>query len=238
MKFSLKKDEKKNINSFSFSFNKKNYIIELKGNNRRVKSFEILLLKYPDFLSIHDNSLVKLFDDPNKAVNEFIHDEGFNGFVIEKKIDSSKGKKINAFKLDLTKITKHLDENGSFGKTTRRQPSKEVVKKMLERSNQKCEITGYKVFSEKELKEKNYSFLSKMLTIVYDHKVPLFKNGSDDPKSLDNWQIISWYANNEKNKVCKSCDEKNCDDCALAYPEKNNIIKPTKQNLKNLNIIK
>ena len=61
--------------------------------------------------------------------------------------------------------------------------------------------------AEKELKEKNLSFLSKMLTIVYDHKVPLFKNGSDDPKSLDNWQIISWYANNEKNKVCKSCED-------------------------------
>lgn len=239
MKFSLKEDKDKKIKKFLFKFKEKNYVIELKGNNRRVQCFEFLLKIYPNFLSVHDEILIKKYDDPNKAMNEFIHDEGFNGFVLEKKINSQKGKKINAYKLDLDKITKHLNEGGDFGKTTRKQPNKNVRDQLIKRSNLCCEITGYKLFENKQkLKETNTSFLSKMLVCVYDHKVPLFKKGDDDPNKIDNWQIISEYANNEKNKVCKSCTESDCSNCALAYPEKNSIIKPTNQNLKNLNILK
>ena len=47
---------------------------------------------------------------------------------------------------------------------------------------------------------------------------------------------ISEYANREKNKICKTCNEEDCSNCALAFPEKNNIIKPSGQNLKNLKI--
>ena len=85
-----------------------------------------------------------------------------------------------------------------------------------------------------KLEKNKTNFMSKMLEIVFDHRVPLFKGGSDDNTNLDNWQVLSWYVNNEKNKVCKNCYENNCDDCALAYPENSEKIKPTNQNLKDL----
>ena len=87
------------------------------------------------------------------------------------------------------------------------------------------------------MKENKTIFMSKMLEIVFDHRVPLFKGGSDDNTKIDNWQVLSWYVNNEKNKICKNCYEISCDECALAYPEKNQKIKPTKQNLKDLFIL-
>jgi len=239
MNFKLKVNHlnNKKISLFEFNYNKKDYKLGFYGNNRRVKSFELLLKKYPEYLSIHDSLIVSLFDDPNKAVNEFIHDEGFNGFVLEKKIISKKNKKINAYKLNLDKICKHLDRDGIFGKQTRRQPTKFIQNQLIKRSNGKCAITGYKLFTDSKLKKNKFNFLSKMLTMVFDHRVPIFKGGSDDSKSINNWQIISYYVNNEKNKVCKNCYEQNCNDCALAYPEKSKKIKPTNQRLNKLNIL-
>ena len=231
-------ENKKKITIFKFTFNKKKYKLEFKGKGRRVNSFSWLLKAYPNYFNVHDEEITKIYDDSNKAVNEFIHDEGFNGFVLEKKESSSieKNNKVKSYKLDLEKICKHLDRNGVFTKQIRKQPNSKVIKKLLKRSKSCCEITGYKLFTAKELKEKKYNYLSRMLEIVFDHKVPIFKGGSDDNAKIDNWQVLSWYANNEKNKICKNCYENNCNNCALAYPEDNSVIKPTAQSLKDCKI--
>ncbi|MDC3091898.1 hypothetical protein OA848_05880 [Rickettsiales bacterium] len=78
--------------------------------------------------------------------------------------------------------------------------------------------------------------MNKLLTTNFDHRVPLFKGGDNNPHSLKNWMLISEYANQEKNKVCKVCHELDCNNCALAYPENNSIIKPTGQSLEDYNI--
>jgi len=143
---------------------------------------------------------------------------------------------VDCFKLDLDKICSHLDREGDFGKQVRKQPNNKIVKELIKRSDSCCAITGYKLLKADKLKKAKISFLSKMLELVFDHRVPIFKGGSDDNTKIDNWQILSWYANNEKNKVCKNCYEKNCDNCALAYPEKSNTIKPTGQSLKDCKI--
>lgn len=225
---------KKKKTIFKWNFNKKNYALEFSGEGRRPQSFGWLLRAYPDYFNVHDESITKKYKDSNKAINEFIKDEGFDGFVLEKKIKASNNEKVNSFKLDLPKICKHLDREGKFTKQVRRQPIKAIKDKLIERSMSSCEITGYKLFSKNELDINKTNFMSKMLEIVFDHRVPLFKGGSDDNTKIDNWQVISWYVNNEKNKVCKNCYETNCEECALAFPENNEEIKPTKQNLKDL----
>jgi len=232
--------DKKETTIFEWSFNKKNYHLPFRGQGRRVKSFEWLLESYPNYFNVHDPKITKKYDDSNKAVNELIHDEGFNGFVFEKKNTSSIGKKnkVKSYKLDLEKICKHLDRGGSFAKKVRRQPNKKIMKQLLIRSKSCCEITGYTLFTNKNLKKKiNNIFLSRMLEIEFDHKVPIFKGGSDDNSKLDNWQVLSKYVNKEKNKICTDCYLENCDNCALAYPEKSSVIKPTGQSLKNCKII-
>ena len=233
-KYEIIEKDKKKITIFKWHFNKKDYSLEFAGTGRRTHSFGWLLEKYPEYFNVHDELITKKYKDSNKAVNEFIKDEGFDGFVLEKKIQASNNEKVNSFKLDLPKICKHIDRDGKFAKQVRRQPNKVIKSELLKRSMSSCEITGYKLFSKKELKKNKTNFMSKMLEIVFDHRVPLFKGGSDDNTNLDNWQVLSWYVNNEKNKVCKNCYENNCDDCALAYPENSIKIKPTKQNLKDL----
>jgi hypothetical protein len=95
--------DRKETTVFEWNFNKKNYHLRFNGQGRRVKSFEWLLEAYPDYFNVHDPKITKKYDDSNKAVNELIHDEGFNGFVFEKKDTSSIGKKnkVKSYKLDL-----------------------------------------------------------------------------------------------------------------------------------------
>lgn len=232
-KVTLYKNKKK-VTIFKFIFKNKEYELIFNGEGRRVQSFSWLLKTFPQYFNVHDEAITKIYKDSNKAINEFIKDEGFDGFVLEKKINASNNEKVNSYKLDLEKICNHLDRGGSFTKKTRRQPNQEIKQQLLKRSKNCCEITGYQLFTNNKLKEKKFSFLSKMLEVVFDHRIPLFKGGSDDNTKIDNWQVLSWYVNNEKNKVCKNCYENSCDNCALAFPKKSKIIKPTRQNLKNL----
>jgi hypothetical protein len=229
-------EKNKTVSIFEFTFKKKTYKIPFAGENRRIKSFEFLLEAYPDFFGVHDEKITKLYKDSNKAINEFIIQEGFQGFVLEEKKNASNDEKVNFYKIDLEKICQHLDRGGNFAKQVRKQPNIKIKEELLKRSDSCCEITGYKLFTKNELRKRNINFLSTMLEIVFDHKIPIFKGGSDDNTKIDNWQILSWYANNEKNKVCKSCYEKSCDNCALAYPKENSIIKPTGQSLKDCKI--
>lgn len=230
------KENNKTVTIFEFNFKKKLYKILFQGENRRVKSFEFLLEAYPDSFGVHDERITKIYKDSNKAINEFIIQEGFQDFVLEEKKNASNDEKVNFFKLNLDAICKNLDRGGNFAKQVRKQPNSKIKEKLIKRSGSCCEITGYKLLKKNKLDEKNINFLSKMLEIVFDHRVPIFKGGSDDSTKIDNWQILSWYANNEKNKVCKSCYEKSCDNCALAYPNEGSIIKPTGQSLKDCKI--
>jgi hypothetical protein len=103
------KEKNKTVSIFEFKFKNKTYKIPFEGENRRIKSFEFLLKSYPDFFNVHDEEITKIYKDSNKAINEFIIQEGFQGFVLEEKKNASNDEKVNFFKLDLDKICQHLD---------------------------------------------------------------------------------------------------------------------------------
>tara|TARA_B110000483_G_scaffold51474_1_gene63997 strand:- start:1502 stop:2224 length:723 start_codon:yes stop_codon:yes gene_type:complete len=227
------------ISTFSFKNNNKNYSIKFRGKGRRVRSFEFLLKKYPEFMSVHDEDFSSTIKDPNKAMNEFINDEGFKNFVVSRRLNSiGTVSTVDHFKLDLNSICKHLDDNGLFGKIKRRQPTKDLEKILLKMYDSKCSITGFKLFKKTYLKEKKINFFITLLKLEFDHRIPLFKGGSDDNHNPDNWQLMSEYANKEKNKICKTCDGniQTCKKCALAFPDKYSKIYPSGQDLKQLGI--
>lgn len=233
----FKKEFINNHTVFSFEVNNKNYTIPLKGQGRRIASLEFLLKRHPRKMNIHDAEFARMYDDPNKAMNEFINDEGFSGLVEkESKNNPRTGRKVDYYSLRLSQICNFLDNGGEFGKSKRRQPSSIIKKKLYKDQKGLCNISGLKLFRKKELKSKNINFFITLLTLEYEHRVPLFKGGSDDPDKKDNWQLLSEYANKEKNKICKTCleDEEGCKQCALAFPESNKVIKPSNQNLKDL----
>ena len=90
----ISEKNKKKITIFKFNFNKKQYELTFRGQGRRVQSFEWLLKSYPNYLNVHDETITKKYKDSNKAVNEFIKDEGFDGFVLEKKINASNNENV------------------------------------------------------------------------------------------------------------------------------------------------
>ncbi|MDC3091897.1 hypothetical protein OA848_05875 [Rickettsiales bacterium] len=149
---------KKNFNNkfsvFEFIYENVPYKVKIKGDNRRSKSFELLLTKYPKFLSVHDDIIKNLYDDPNKAINEFIHDEGYISFVEEKKITSDKGKKIFSYKLKIPELTEYLNKGGILKNNNRKGLSKNLQIELEQNSQGKCQLTGYKLMNKKELDKK------------------------------------------------------------------------------------
>ena len=228
----------KKISRISFEFNNKDYKLDIEGENRRSICLSVLIDRYPQGISIHDKKFKDILDDTNKAMNEFINDEGYKGFVKKIIKKNTKGRNVDHFTIELDKVCKHLDRGGEFKRQKRRQPNSNIRSEILNKTNSCCAITGYKLYSKKQLKIDNNNFLSKMLELVFDHRVPLFKGGSDSVDEINNWQILSTYVNEEKNKICKNCYEDSCENCSLAFPEKSSIIKPTNQNIKKLKIFK
>jgi len=221
-----------------FTYNNKPYTIRIKGDNRRAKSCHLLLEKYPNYLSIHDKILTDLYDDPNKAVNEFIHDEGFSPFIDEKEVDSGKKRKILSYKIKIPELCKFLDVGGELKPNNRQGLTKNYKNKLIKKCSNRCMITGYKLSYKKNLDEKSHKFMNKLLIMNFDHRTPLFKGGDNSCDDLNNWMLLSEYVNQEKNKICKTCAENNCQGCGLAFPEKSHIIKPSKQNLKEIFVMK
>ncbi len=227
-------------NEFSYKIideHQKKVEIKYKGKTLRLqlkvkRSFTVLkeLLKaYPGFFNIHD--LDNTLSDPNKAHSELRITDGFDNFLIGKK-----GKKqVTLSKIDIDKLFEFCrtdtkdDEYICLAAFQGADAVSESIKKEIyAKFEGRCNITGLKLY---EKTPSGQIFLKHVLTPAYDHRRPKSKNGKDEKP---NYQLISTLANNEKNKICNSCNGKDCERCALAYPEKFNIILPTNQNIKDL----
>ena len=88
----------------------------------------------------------------------------------------------------------------------------------------RCNITKVKLFEKLPSKY----FYKRVLEATYDHRIPLTKGGKDN---ISNLQLTSVLANAEKNNLCNNCHGKDCKFCALAFPEKSEIIQMNGQNI-------
>ena len=103
--------------------------------------------------------------------------------------------------------------------------SKERQLDIYNKFNGKCNITKYELYKNRP---KESLFMKSSLTPAYDHRRPIFQYGPDTDSNI---QLISELANREKNKICLSCKNVDCDHCALAYPENYVIVKANNQNI-------
>jgi len=207
--------------------------VEITYNNKTLRfqlkvkrSFTVLkklLEAYPNFINIH--SLDSILNDPNRAHSDLRISNGFAGFLIEKKVKNVMHVKLDAEKL--FEICKTEDPNKFLTLSPlhlRENLSQQNKNRLYKKFKGKCNITGIKL--QKELKG-SYFFKHSLLA-SYDHRRPISKGGSNE---LFNWQLVSKLVNDEKNKICNTCDVAKCEECALAYPEKFNKILPTGQNI-------
>ena len=215
-------------------------IIEICKNNRCFK-FQLyqkraffvlvkLLDKYPDFMNIHemDND----YHDPNKAFSDLKILEGFEVFILENK---GSDRSISA-KIDLDGLFKYFEanfeDNGNIIINPLSKDRNSISKKrqdaIYEKFKHRCNITGYKLYKQKP---SDSLFMKSSLTPAYDHRRPIFRNGVDADENI---QLISELANREKNKICLTCKNVDCENCALAYPEKFTVIKANNQDINDI----
>lgn len=203
----------------------------LKFQLRVKRSFTVLkeLLKaYPNYFRIHD--LDSVLSDPNKAHSELKTANGFSSFVDEKRGND----RTMEAKIDIERLFKfygHMDSNEFVSlsiKDFRAGLTEEIKDIIFEKFEGKCNITGIKL--SRKLEGIHY-FGKSLVTARYDHRRPASKNGTED---IENFQLLSDYLNAEKNKICNICPKNNCEICALAYPEKYDVIQANEQNIKDL----
>jgi hypothetical protein len=211
--------------------------VEITYNNKTLKfqlkikrSFTVLkeLLKaYPNFINIH--ILDDILNDPNRAHSDLRIGDGFANFLIEKK-DT---RRVMYVKINIEKLFAHLGTTNSakFISLAVSEYRKSLTKKQQDEIYNKfggrCSIT--KISLHKKLPG-NY-FYKHSLLATYNHRIPISKGGTNESS---NWQLLSVLANEEKNKICNICDKNLCKECALAYPEKYDIIQMNGQNIKDL----
>jgi len=194
------------------------------------RSFTVLkkvLEAYPNFINIH--SLDSVLSDPNRAHSELRITNGFANFLIEKRGH----KQVMHVKIDIPKLFRYCkpSEPNEFIRLspmdTRELLSLKDRKELYQKFKGRCNITGIKVYD----KVRGNRFFKSLMIASYDHRRPLSKRGSND---LYNWQLLSKLANDEKTKICNICDGIKCEQCALGYPEKFNIIQPNNQDISEL----
>jgi hypothetical protein len=199
------------------------------------RSFTVLkelLRAYPNFFNVHD--LDTKLHDPNKAHSDLKLANGFANFIIEKR---GSDRSMQA-KIDIENLFKYYGHKDSKQYISLSIPeyrgglTNEIKDIIFEKFNGKCNITGIKL--NRKLQGIHY-FGKSLVTARYDHRKPVSKNGTED---LENFQLLSDYLNSEKNKICNICAKNNCEVCALAYPEKYDIIQANEQNIKELKTIR
>ena len=219
----LDDDEKQ----FEITYNGKTLRFQLKIK-RAFTVMKELLRAYPKFINIH--MLDNILHDPNRAHSDLRIGNGFSNFLIEK----SGRQKVMHVKIDIEKLFKYYGHKESNEFISLALPdyrgtlNEQQLNDIYNKSKGKCNITGIKL--SRELKGIHF-FCKSLVRATYDHRKPISKSGTDES---GNWQLLSVFVNAEKNKICNICNKNNCEKCALAYPEKFDIIQANNQNISNL----
>ncbi|MCY4560934.1 MAG: hypothetical protein OXC03_01180 [Flavobacteriaceae bacterium] len=216
---------------------KKKKIIELTFRGESLKfglkvkrSFTVLvelIRRYPEFMNIHE--LDGTLNDPNRALSSLRREDGYDHFLIEE----SREKQVTFVKLNAIKPFETVNKDTEIIKLwpldNRGNLSPALQKKIFQEFSERCNITG--IGLKENTKFGPVVFMKNAMSLAFDHRKPLSKGGTNQEH---NFQLLSKIANDEKNKICNSCSDPQCDTCALAHPERVSVIFPTGQNISNL----
>ena len=184
-----------------------------------------LLKRYPSFMNIHD--LDGVYHDPNRALSDLRHEDGFEPFIdVERREKQVMYVRVNVAKL-FTAINKKTSVIRLAPYDRRESISEKDKQKIFKDFKGKCNITGVTLRYSDDFDFKDV-FMKNLQLASFDHRKPLVKTGSND---RHNWQLVSRFVNQEKNKICNACILSKCNTCALAHPEKVTTIHPTGQDI-------
>ena len=170
---------------------------------------------------IPPNLIQDSYSDANKPFSELWNEEGFT-FIS----NQTKGK-LRGSKKYVLKKSDHTKLFGVLKKAERTQPKAETKQKILVKQKGSCNLCG-SLLDPKNQTTTPYS--KDRIRPCWDHRIPVEKGGNS---RQDNYQLLCFYCNKSKWQICNTCEfaPKGCMTCALAYPEKINIIKPTQEDI-------
>ena len=229
LKYKFDNNDKNYTVKITEKISKKYIIIKIK-NLRAYIALKHILQKYPDYLNSHDENFEREYKDTNRAIGALRKEEYYDNFLLEKTGE----RRVKNYKFNIDKLFEIYDSKTilKVSQSTQRISISDTVKKeLIKKQNGRCNITGYKLKDKIDKK----SFMSNSLRMVFDHRQPLTKNGSNNPDKIDNWQIISELVNQEKLKVCTACSSNLCENCALAFPENYKVVLANNQRIDDIN---
>lgn len=218
----------------NYSVIDKHHLVEVTfGEDKRIfrvyskrSAFALILLMefYPNGITTkHMRDRFNI--DDNKLFGELLDQSGFREYLLHIGTE----KRLKLWKLELVELWKKTEAHKNdiiwFGMNE--QGNLNIfLKDLILRDGLICNILGIPLYNLKKRK-----FLENFRKVAIDHRRPLKNGGQDD---IANLQLLSYYVNERKNQICAICDNTKCEECALAYPEKYNVIFPTKENISEL----
>lgn len=162
------------------------------------------------------------YSDANKPFSELWNEEGFT-FILNPPGETRQGSQKY--------ILLDADHDRLFTaskKAERKLPSKANQLVIQKAQRGLCNICGSRVLPLKDIASTTFS--KDRVKMRWDHRIPVEKGGGS---SDQNYQLLCFYCNKCKWQICNICSDGplGCQSCALAFPEKTNIIYPTDENI-------
>ena len=161
----------------------------------------------------------------NKMFDELRNESGFSQFIDK----GGRREQVDVIILNLTllwKMTENISEPIWFG-VEKQIPLQQFEKGLIQRDGFICNITGIPL----SLKPPKDTFAKHLRMKSIDHRKPKLKRGKTE---LDNLQLLADYINERKKQICSICPDPKCEECVLAFPEKSDIVYPTKENISDI----
>lgn len=181
-----------------------------------------LVKAFPD--GVTKKSMNRIYTNltDNKMFDELRGESAFRNFMFK----DGRREQVEVNKLDLDLLwgkTQNLSQPIWFGIESQK-PLEKFLEPLKQRDGFQCNITKIPLLETPE----KYTFAKNMRKKSIDHRKPRLKDGLT---KLENLQLLSDYVNERKKQICSICPTPDCNNCALAWPEKTSIIFPTKEDI-------
>lgn len=186
-----------------------------KGSERLPKIKRILQGKMPE------NWIQDAYADANKPFSELWNEEGIVWIT-----NTPGDRRLGSQRYVLNPEDHNKFFTLSLQKANRRSLTPIEKEEIRKKQHFGCNICKSQVYPRSKVKK--HTFSRDRVREVFDHRIPVEKGGSSES---ENFQALCFYCNKSKWQICTICLSDTCEQCALAYPERNKVITPTQEDI-------
>lgn len=186
-----------------------------KGSERLPEIKRILQGKMPN------NWIQDSYADTKKPFSELWNEEGFVWIT-----NTPGDRRLGSQRYVLNSEAHEKFFTSAIQKANRRSLTPKEKERIREKQDFCCNICKSRIYPRSKIKK--HAFSRDRIREVFDHRIPVEKGGSSE---LENFQALCFYCNKSKWQICTICTSETCEQCVLAYPERNTLITPTQEDI-------